>query len=101
MQYWATLIGYVLGLLGFAIACLRLPFAVSWWGFGMPLTAASIGLVQANAAFHPPFSEVAANVTAFLCVGITAILAVRACRSGWLHVRRPGSVGSVMAAVGR
>ena len=86
--YWVTLLGYVLGLLGFAIACLRVPFAVSWWGFGLPLTAASIGMVQADAAFHLPFSSVAANTTAFLCVCITAILAMRACRSGWLQVRR-------------
>lgn len=96
--YWATLIGYALGLLGFAIACLRVPFAVSWWGFGMPLTAASIGLVQADAVFHLPFSSIAADVTAFLCFGITAILAVRTCRSGWLQVRRPAATSGFVVA---
>lgn len=98
--YWMTLLGYALGLLGFAIACLRIPFAVSWWGFGMPLTAASIGLVQADAAFNLPFSSVAVQVSAFLCVGITAVLVVRTCRSGWLHVRRPFAASSVGAAAG-
>lgn len=98
MLYWVTLLGYALGLLGFAIACLRVPFAVSWWGFGMPLTATSIGLVQAHAAFHLPFSSVVANTTAFLCAGITAILAVRTCRSGWLQVRRPVAASGFVIA---
>ena len=96
--YWVTLLGYVLGLLGFAIACLRVPFAVSWWGFGLPLTAASIGMVQADAAFHLPFSSVAANTTAFLCVCITAILVMRACRSGWLQVRRLVAASGLLTA---
>lgn len=99
--FWTTLFGFGLGLVGFVTACLRLPFAVSWWGFGMPLTAASMGLVQADAAFHLPFSSTAANVTAFVSIGITAILAVCTCRSAWLQVRRADPDNSEAVAVRR
>jgi tellurite resistance protein len=99
--YWMTLLGFGLGLVGFVIACLRLPFAVSWWGFGMPLTAASIGLVQADAALHLPLSSVAADGTAFLCVAITAIPTALTCRSGWLQVRGSVSANGVLAAARR
>jgi tellurite resistance protein len=101
MLYWVTLLGYVLGLMGFTIACVRIPFAVSWWGFGMPLTAAAIGLAQADAVFPVPLSSVAANTTVILCVGINAILAVRTCRSGLLQVRAPVAASSVMAPAER
>lgn len=87
--FWVTLVGYSLGILGFTIAYRRIQFSVSWWGFGMPLTAASIGLIRADATFNLALSNVAASATAILSMGITMILLVRTCRSGWQEIRRP------------
>lgn len=87
--YALTLAGYLMALLGLLVV-LRQPFAVSWWAFGMPLTAAAIALdARAKTLMHPLALQLA-HASMLSSLVITGGLALLSLYAVVRHIRTHG-----------
>ncbi|MBI3286153.1 MAG: hypothetical protein HYZ65_15070 [Burkholderiales bacterium] len=84
--YWLNAANYVAGALIFCLL-LRRRFVISWWAFGMPLSATSIALTLAGTA-HFSQASMLADATAASSIAITAILSVSGMAAAWRHMKQ-------------
>lgn len=88
-----TLYLYQLNTITYCVAAIlffqlmRRPFSISWWAFGMPLTALSISLIEFGNAHHIKFASVISNSTTLCSTLITLILTTKGFLAVWRTYR--------------
>jgi tellurite resistance protein TehA-like permease len=76
------------GCIGFVAVGIHRPFAVSWWAFGMPLTALAMSLRVASDAAVVDWAG-ASSAATWACLAITALLTLCSLRATVRHFLVP------------